>query len=81
MRKCKLIDKSILGIESAKEYAPESALFISSVKYAEDFLWEILNDLLQEIFSSCEEDSWERAQDLDYWTTEELVAYYKENAR
>jgi hypothetical protein len=30
-------------------------------------------------FMYCEEDSWERAQDLDFWTNEEVMKYYTEN--
>tara|TARA_R110002167_G_scaffold7563_1_gene35847 strand:+ start:327 stop:596 length:270 start_codon:yes stop_codon:yes gene_type:complete len=40
---------------------------------------EELSAHLSDYFWSFEEDSWERAQDLDYWTLEEMVEYYNEH--
>lgn len=36
-------------------------------------LYEILSD---HFAFACEEDSWEKAQDLDVWSTSEMQSYY-----
>lgn len=38
---------------------------------------EMLYEILSDYFSfSCEEDSWEKSQDLDEWSTDQMWAYY-----
>jgi hypothetical protein len=40
---------------------------------------EEIIDIVSDYFMYCEEDSWERAQDLDFWTNDEVMKYYTEN--
>lgn len=37
-----------------------------------EYLYELVDD---HISTNCEEDSWEKSQDIDCWSTEELEAY------
>ena len=74
MNKCELVEAALRDIS---KYG-----CLETIDEMEMSLCEKLDAHLQDYFSfSCEEDSWERAQDLDYWTLEDMVEYYKENAR
>ena len=84
MYKCKLIDVVLAATETFMKHKtdPASALCTASIKDMEDFLCEKLVEHLQDYFSyDYDEYSWEHTQDLDCWTLEDMVAYYKENAR
>ena len=49
------------------------------ISEAEDFANTCLHDFINDyIASECEEDSWEKAQDLDTWSFSELESYYTE---
>ena len=74
MNKCELVEAALRDIT---KYG-----CLETIDDLELSLCEKLDAHLQDYFSSsCEEDSCERTQILDYWDLQDMVAYYKENAR